>query len=78
MCRMLAIVLGVAAVVTDGAAVLAQGGGPVQPPGSEGMDWQLGAIFTGYWVVVAVAIAFLSRPPKRADKPKKPEGEIAS
>lgn len=65
-------------VVADGAVALAQGGGPVGSPGSEGMAWQLGAIFTGYWVVVAIAIAMLSKPPRRSDKPKKPEGEIQS
>lgn len=71
--RLLAITLLVAALLADAASALAQ---PPGPPGSgEGMPWQVGAIFTGYWVLVAIAIAMLSKPSKRAEKPKKPEGE---
>lgn len=70
--RLLAITLLVATMLADGASVFAQ---PPGPPGSDGMPWQVGAIFTGYWVVVAIAIAMLSKPSKRADKPKKLEGE---
>ena len=69
--RLLAITLLVAATLGDAASAFAQPG----PPGGDGMPWQLGAIFTGYWVVVAIAIAMLSKPSRRADKPKKPEGE---
>ncbi|HEX5442681.1 MAG TPA: hypothetical protein VFW87_02580 [Pirellulales bacterium] len=70
--RLFATLLLVAAILGDGAPVFAQ---PV-PPGSEGMPWQVGAIFTGYWVLMAIAIAMLSKPTKRAEKPnKKVEGE---
>jgi hypothetical protein len=71
MSRFLAITLLVITILGDGASAFAQPG----PPGGEGMPWQVGAIFTGYWVVVAIAIAMLSKPSKRADKPKKLEGE---
>ncbi len=70
--RLFAITLLATSILGDGAAAFAQPG----PPGSsDGMPWQLGAIFTGYWVIVAIAIAMLSKPSRRSDKPKKPEGE---
>lgn len=44
-----------------------------QPPGAggEGMSWQVAVLFTVNWVLAAVAVAMMSRPSKRADKPKK-------
>lgn len=48
------------------AAANAEGSGPA-------MEWQVGAIFTGFWVLVAAAVAVISRSSKRADKPPKKE-----
>lgn len=44
-----------------------------QGPGAaaEGLPWQVGALFTANWVLAAVAVAVMSRPIKRAEKPKK-------
>jgi hypothetical protein len=52
---------------------------PMGPPGGggEGMAWQLAALFTANWVLVAVGVAMMSRPPKRSDKPKKKLDEEA-
>lgn len=36
-----------------------------------GLPWQIGALYTGFWVLVAVEIAVLSKPSNRPDKPKK-------
>lgn len=36
-----------------------------------GLPWQVGALFTVNWVLAAVAVAVMSRPIKRLDKPKK-------
>jgi hypothetical protein len=36
-----------------------------------GMPWQVGAMFTAFWVLMAAAIAIVSKPSKRLDKPKK-------
>jgi len=51
---------------------------PMGPPGSgggEGLPWQVAALFTANWVLAAVAVAVLSRPSKRSDKPKKAENQ---
>lgn len=48
------------------AAANAEAAGPA-------MEWQVGAIFTGFWVFVAGAVAVVSRSSKRADKPPKKE-----
>lgn len=48
-----------------------------QPPTEEGMAWQVAALFTVNWVLVAVAVAMMSRPTKRSDKPKKKIDEEA-
>ena len=52
---------------------------PKGPPGveAEGMPWQVAALFTANWVLVAVAVAMMSRPTKRSDKPKKKIDEEA-
>lgn len=44
-----------------------------QGPGAaeEGLPWQVGALFTVNWVLAAVAVAVMSRPIKRLEKPKK-------
>ncbi len=39
--------------------------------GTGGMPWQIGAMFTAFWVLMAAEIAILSKPSKRLDKPKK-------
>ena len=49
------------------AAANAEAGGPA-------MELQVGAIFTGFWVFVAAAVAVVSRSSKRAEKPPKKEG----
>jgi hypothetical protein len=36
-----------------------------------GMPWQIGALFTGFWVLVAVEVVVLSKSSYRPDKPKK-------
>jgi hypothetical protein len=41
--------------------------------GSPSLEWQVGAIFTGFWVLVAAAVAVVSRSSKRAEKPPKKE-----
>jgi hypothetical protein len=38
---------------------------------SGGMPWQIGAMFTAFWVLMAAEIAILSKHSKRLDKPKK-------
>jgi hypothetical protein len=48
---------------------------PGAAPASEGMSWQVAALFTANWVLVAVAVAMMSRPSKRSEKPKKPVEE---
>ncbi|HWB08097.1 MAG TPA: hypothetical protein VG826_02545 [Pirellulales bacterium] len=59
----------VTAVLFSGEAAFAQ------PPGGggEGMPWQVAALFTANWVLVAVGVAMMSRPSKRLEKPKKKE-----
>lgn len=43
-----------------------------QAPGAqEGLPWQVGALFTVNWVLAAVAVAVMSRPIRRLEKPKK-------
>lgn len=44
-----------------------------QAPGAaeQGLPWQAGALFTVNWVLAAVAVAVMSRPIKRLEKPKK-------
>lgn len=44
-----------------------------QAPGAteQGLPWQVGALFTVNWVLAAVAVAVMSRPIKRLEKPKK-------
>lgn len=37
----------------------------------QGLPWQVGALFTVNWVLAAVAVAVMSRPIKRLEKPKK-------
>ncbi|MGH7134736.1 MAG: hypothetical protein ACREHD_03290 [Pirellulales bacterium] len=44
---------------------------PGAEPAGPGMAWQVAALFTANWVLAAVAVAILSRPTKRTDKPKK-------
>lgn len=65
---MLALAGGVARAAEPAykAAANAEAAGPV-------MEWQVGAIFTGFWVFVAGAVAVMSRSSKRADKPPKKE-----
>lgn len=55
------------------AIVLAAGPVWAQAPGTkeQGLPWQVGAVFTVNWVLAAVAVAVMSRPIKRAEKPKK-------
>jgi hypothetical protein len=36
-----------------------------------GMPWQVGAMFTAFWVLMAAEIAIISKPSSRLDKPKK-------
>ena len=36
-----------------------------------GMPWQVGAMFTGFWVLSAAEIAIISKIANRLDKPKK-------
>jgi hypothetical protein len=64
------MVVALSAMFFTGQTAFAQ---PMGPPGSggEGMPWQVAALFTGNWVLVAVGVAMMSRPPKRSDKPKK-------
>lgn len=42
-----------------------------QAPAEEGVPWQVGALFTVNWVLAAAAVAVMSRPIKRLEKPKK-------
>lgn len=48
-----------------------------QAPAASGsqLPWQVAVMFTANWVLAAVAVAILSRPSKRPDKPKKPIDE---
>ncbi|HET6884301.1 MAG TPA: hypothetical protein VFI31_29380 [Pirellulales bacterium] len=41
------------------------------PGATEGMPWQVAALFTVNWVLVAAGVAMMSRPSKRSEKPKK-------
>ena len=59
-------------------AMGAPGGAPPASTGAAwlkssegGMPWQIGALFTGFWVLVAVEVVVLSKPSNRPDKPKK-------
>lgn len=51
-----------------------------QPPGAASgeLPWQIAVMFTANWVLAAVAVAILSRPSKRPDKPKKAVDEEAA
>jgi hypothetical protein len=72
------VVFALAAVLFSGPVAFAQP--PIGPPGSdmgEGMPWQVAALFTANWVMVAIAVAMMSRPTKRSDKPKKKIDEEA-
>ncbi|HVX11192.1 MAG TPA: hypothetical protein VHC22_08435 [Pirellulales bacterium] len=42
------------------------------------MPWQVAAMFTVNWVLAAFAVAILSRPTKRTEKPKKAVDEEAA
>jgi hypothetical protein len=65
--------LPVIAILLSAGTATAQG--PTLPGASEGMPWQVAALFTANWVLVAAAVAMMSRPSKRSDKPKKPVEE---
>jgi hypothetical protein len=41
--------------------------------GDGGLPWQLVTLYCGHWVMVAVAVAVMSKPTGRLDKPKKAE-----
>ena len=70
------ILSGLAAITMNCIATATAYGQPPAPPGSEGLPWQVGALFTANWVLVAVGVAMMSRPSKRSEKPKKSiEGE---
>lgn len=43
-----------------------------------GMPWQIGALFTAFWVLMAAEIAILSKPSRRLDKPKKQQNAEAA
>ncbi len=58
-------------------SALAQPKPPGAGPGVE-MPWQVAVMFTANWVLAAVAVAVLSRPTKRTDKPKKTVDEEAA
>ena len=55
------------------AALLAAEPAHAQAPGAASgeMPWQVAVAFTANWVLAGVAVAILSRPNKRTDKPKK-------
>jgi hypothetical protein len=44
--------------------------------GSGGMPWQVGAMFTGFWVLTAAEIAIISKSAGRLDKPKKKDPDL--
>jgi hypothetical protein len=71
--RAIFLALAFAVFTHPGASVLAQP--PMGPPGSGSdtgeLPWQVAVTFTANWVLAAVAVAILSRPSKRTDKPKK-------
>ena len=73
-----------AAVLLDAATAKAQppsaraAPAPAPPAGAPwlmssegGMPWQVAAMFTGFWVLMAAEIAIVSKPSGRLDKPKK-------
>lgn len=85
-CRLAAWLLAAgigAAALLDGATGWAQpptGGAPPAAPkpgaewlmsGDGGMPMAVGAMFTGFWVLMAAEVAILSKPSGRLDKPKK-------
>jgi hypothetical protein len=41
-----------------------------------GMPWQVGAMFTGFWVLTAAEIAIISKSANRLDKPKKKDNDL--
>lgn len=43
-----------------------------------GMPWQIGAMFTAYWVLAAAEIAVISKPSNRLDRPKKKEDALVA
>ncbi|HVA48740.1 MAG TPA: hypothetical protein VNH11_20410 [Pirellulales bacterium] len=59
---------------------LTAGPASAQAPAATGpeMPWQVAVLFTANWVLAAVAVAILSRPSKRPDKPKKSLDEEAA
>lgn len=71
------VIVALSAIFVTGQAALAQP--PMGPPGAEegGMPWQVAVLFTANWVLAAVAVALLSRPSKRSEKPKKVEEPAA-
>ena len=78
---LLTVALALSAISFTGQAAFAKPKGPpTGPPGAaeaSDMPWQVAALFTANWVLVAVAVAMMSRPTKRADKPKKKVDEEA-
>jgi hypothetical protein len=57
-----------AAAPDPGASWLISSGG--------GMPWQVGAMFTGFWVLTAAEIAIISKSANRLDKPKKKDKDL--
>lgn len=57
-----------AAAPDPGASWLISSGG--------GMPWQVGAMFTGFWVLTAAEIAIISKSANRLDKPKKKDNDL--
>ncbi|HQU45440.1 MAG TPA: hypothetical protein PK867_21675 [Pirellulales bacterium] len=66
-----------AAILLITGPATAQPGGAPAATGPE-MPWQVAVLFTVNWVLAAVAVAILSRPSKRPDKPKKVLDEEAA
>lgn len=61
-------------ILLSGNRLFAQG--PSLPGASgDGLPWQVAVLFTVNWVLVAAGVAMMSRPSKRAEKPKKPIDE---
>ena len=42
------------------------------------MPWQIGAMFTAYWVLAAAEIAIISKPSNRLDRPKKKDDALVA
>ena len=62
---------GVPAPAPAAAASPAQAAKSFLTSSTGGMPWQVGAMFTAFWVLMAAEIAIISKPSKRLDKPKK-------